>query len=71
MSTGTKKKTDRVRMTVHLLLEECGCKTRCISSRCGCRKKGRICSPGCRCRNTEEEQDTMDTEEESDLMNLT
>ena len=30
----------------------CGCKTGCGTMRCGCKKKGVSCGPGCKCKNT-------------------
>ena len=31
---------------INYLMKGCGCKTGCISKRCGCRKEGRLCGPG-------------------------
>lgn len=36
---------------VLFLLSGCTCKKGCTSARCGCRRKGSFCGPGCRCCN--------------------
>jgi hypothetical protein len=34
-------------------LKGCGCRTKCTSNRCGCKKAGNVCSPGCTCTGCE------------------
>lgn len=41
----------KVKEKVRLLLNGCGCKSGCRTSRCGCMKIGSVCGPGCRCIN--------------------
>ena len=43
----------RVKERVRLLMKGCGCKTGCKTGRCGCRKNGNTCGPGCRCTDCE------------------
>ena len=41
----------QVQHTINFLLKGCTCKRGCQTSRCGCRKQGNRCGPGCRCQN--------------------
>ena len=43
----------KVKSRVNLLMKGCGCKFGCATKRCGCRKNGEVCGPGCRCTNCE------------------
>lgn len=57
----------KVKQRVDLLMQGCGCKSGCRNNRCSCKKKGSVCSPGCRCVNCantvsvteEDEQDVV------------
>ena len=40
-----------IRERIHSLLEGCKCSTGCTSRRCGCKRKGKICSISCQCLN--------------------
>ena len=73
----------KVKSRVNLLMKGCGCKFGCAIKRCGCRKNGDVCGPGCRCtncENTEEVTGTLRNEEsysedhysmlESDVSNI-
>ena len=66
----TEENRKKVKSRVYLLMKGCSCKSGCSSNRCGCRKNGELCGPGCRCvncRNTEEETvDDSDTDLEMD-----
>lgn len=49
-------KTSRIQTNIDFLLSGCKCKTGCNSRKCGCKKAGKACGPGCvcsRCRNVE------------------
>ena len=62
----TEENRKRVKSRVDLLMKGCGCKSGCSSNRCGCRKSGELCRPGCRCvncKNTEEETADIDESE--------
>ena len=36
---------------VSVLLHGCKCATGCVSGRCSCKRKGKLCSEGCQCLN--------------------
>ena len=40
---------ERAKQRVEAVLGGCKCKTGCGTRRCGCRKNGRFCGPGCQC----------------------
>ena len=40
-----------LRHRIHNLTSGCKCATGCSTKRCGCRKRGNICSAGCECTN--------------------
>ena len=40
-----------VQDTINFLTKGCTCKKGCVSQRCGCRKGGHHCGPGCTCQN--------------------
>ena len=47
------KNINEIRKCVLYLTRGCGCKGGCVNNRCKCKKEGRICTPGCSCRNCE------------------
>ncbi len=47
----SKESMQAVRQRVDLLLKGCACKGGCNTKRCGCKKNGLSCGPGCRCVN--------------------
>ena len=55
----TEENRHKVKSRVDLLMKGCSCKSGCDTKRCGCRKNGETCDPGCRCvncNNTESQQ---------------
>ena len=50
------------------LLKGCRCKTGCKTARCGCKKKGNVCSEGCECTDcTNNSSKTDDNVQDSPL----
>ena len=47
----TEENRYKVKSRVDLLMKGCSCKSGCGTNRCGCRKSGEACGPGCRCVN--------------------
>ena len=47
----SKESMQTVRQRVDLLLKGCACKGGCNTRKCGCKKNGLSCCPGCRCVN--------------------
>ena len=47
----SKESMQAVRQRVDLLLKGCACKGGCNTKKCGCKKNGLSCGPGCRCMN--------------------
>jgi hypothetical protein len=45
----TEDRKREVNDRVFLLLKGCGCKSGCHNKKCGCRRRGMACGPGCRC----------------------
>lgn len=41
---------ETVKNTIDFLIKGCTCKKGCNSGRCGCKKNGRTCGPGCQCQ---------------------
>ena len=41
----------RIENTITFLIKGCSCKRGCLSLRCGCKKKGSHCGPGCQCQS--------------------
>ena len=41
----------QVQDTINFLTKGCSCKKGCLSQRCGCRKSGHHCGPGCQCHD--------------------
>jgi kinesin family protein 4/21/27 len=69
--TYTEENRYKVKSRVDLLMKGCSCKSGCDTKRCGCRKNGEACGPGCRCtcvncKNTEEKQATQNVAEMED-----
>ena len=57
----TEENRYKVKSRVDLLMKGCSCKSGCVTNRCGCRKNGETCGPGCRCvncKNTDKSQQT-------------
>ena len=66
----TEENRHKVKSRVDLLMKGCSCKSGCTTKRCGCRKNGEACGPGCRCvncKNTEERQETQKVAEMEDM----
>ena len=47
-----------IKQRVLSLTKGCKCSTGCTSGRCGCRKKGQMCSVGCMCKDCNNSHDT-------------
>ena len=41
----------QVEDTINFLTKGCSCRGGCLTRRCGCKKNGRHCGPGCQCQN--------------------
>ena len=51
----------QVQDTINFLTKGCTCKKGCLSQRCGCKKGGRHCGPGCNCQNCQNCHNTSST----------
>lgn len=60
----------KVKQKVQLLMKGCGCKSGCRSNRCGCRKNGSACGPGCHCVNCMNIENVVEDDEQDDVIRL-
>ena len=61
----TSDNMQKVKDRVRLLMNGCGCKSGCMTGRCGCKKRGSVCGAGCRCVNCENiEQNSREQEDD-------
>ena len=47
----TEENRFKVKNRVDLSIKGCSCRSGCDTKRCGCRRNGEACGPGCRCVN--------------------
>lgn len=45
----TEENIENIKKGIRLWTDGCSCKTSCVSLRCGCKKRGSHCCPGCKC----------------------
>ena len=63
----------KIRKNIEYLVKGCSCKMGCKTQACGCRKKGSVCGPSCKCHNcanthiTSDEADCYEEGTEEDM----
>ena len=66
----TEENIRNIQMRVDAILKGCKCTTGCTTARCGCRKKGSLCSEGCDCVNCKNMDQTLHTRQEDGMFEI-